>query len=65
MTRRQLARERRAFNRARRSQALREAFRDWHWPHDRYAGCRRWWASWRGTRAQHRAAMAEMGDAFE
>jgi hypothetical protein len=67
MTRRQRARERRGFNRARRCGALREPFRGWRWSNERsvFSRARRWWAAWHGTRAQRRAADAAMGDAFE
>jgi len=66
VTRRQLARERRAFNRARRGPALREPFRGWRWSNERsvFSRARRWWAAWQGTRAQRRAGDAAMGDAF-
>ena len=63
MTRRLLARERRAFNRARRGPALREPFRGLRWPDG--AQGRRWWSAWQGTQAQRRAADAATGDAFE
>lgn len=63
MTRRQRARERRAFNRARRCPALRAQLRGFRWPE---AGDGlRWWSAARGTRAQRMRFIREMGDAFE
>jgi hypothetical protein len=62
VTRRQLARERRAYNRARRGEELRRALREFRWP-EACDGCR-WWATWQGTPAQRRAADCEVGDAF-